>query len=305
MKTGRRRLPWAGLREEAEMDGEGVTVASSVDHETATGGAVGANGHAVAAVGAGARDRVDLVGGGRGRRRWGAVGRALSSLTRLRAHVIAGAVGATAGAIVPVGIITRCSFGATGGALAIAALVDVRTHRLPNRLVAIAAAAAVVGTTCDGVITAARVASSGAPPDPTGGVLHGAVSGMTGGDPAANVATRIAVTMVAALVGAVGGALMAGLPMLVVHLSRGVGMGDVKAAAAIGASAALVAWWAAPLACAVAALGAAAFGAVARRPRVALGPCLVVGWWTAVVVAAVTTSSVVSSARAFLGELSW
>lgn len=81
-----------------------------------------------------------------------------------------------------------------------------------------------------------------------------------------------------AMVRAAIGAVLAGGSMLVVHLSRGVGMGDVKMAAVIGASAGTVALTAAPMAVAVAALAAAAHGLWSRRQRMALGPALWFGW---------------------------
>jgi leader peptidase (prepilin peptidase)/N-methyltransferase len=83
--------------------------------------------------------------------------------------------------------------------------------------------------------------------------------------------------------GAVVGALVAGGAMLLVRLIRGVGMGDVKMAFAIGLSVGPLGLFAAPLAIAVAALVAAAYGTAAHRARLALGPSLWFGW--AVVVA--------------------
>ncbi|MEZ5274228.1 MAG: prepilin peptidase [Ilumatobacteraceae bacterium] len=74
-----------------------------------------------------------------------------------------------------------------------------------------------------------------------------------------------------------GGAI-AGLAMLTVHLTRGVGLGDVKLAAAIGLSTGSLALIAAPLAIAVAAAGAAASGFVTGRRRLPLGPALWAGW---------------------------
>lgn len=66
--------------------------------------------------------------------------------------------------------------------------------------------------------------------------------------------------------------------MLVVHLSRGVGLGDVKLAAVVGASCGTSALAAAPLAIAVAAIAAAATGLLTRRTRLPLGPSLWAGW---------------------------
>ncbi|MBI4933156.1 MAG: prepilin peptidase [Actinobacteria bacterium] len=88
------------------------------------------------------------------------------------------------------------------------------------------------------------------------------------------------------LASVLGGAI-AGASMLVVRLTRGVGMGDVKAALVIGASAGSVALIAAPVAVAVTSFVAAAYGLLSHRARVPLGPSLWVGW----VVALFGTSS--------------
>lgn len=74
------------------------------------------------------------------------------------------------------------------------------------------------------------------------------------------------------------GALGAGLPLLIVRLHRGLGMGDVKLAAVLGATAGLVHPLAAPTALAIGAFAAGMTGLVARRQRLALGPSLWVGW---------------------------
>lgn len=76
----------------------------------------------------------------------------------------------------------------------------------------------------------------------------------------------------------VAGMVLAGGLMLLVRLSRGVGMGDVKMAGVVGASSGSVALVAAPLALAVAALVASVYGLLARRRRVPLGPALWFGW---------------------------
>lgn len=86
-------------------------------------------------------------------------------------------------------------------------------------------------------------------------------------------------TMNAALLTcAASGTVLAGGVMLLVRMTRGVGMGDVKMAAVIGASTGATTVVAAPLAIAVAALVAVAYGLLARRQRVPLGPALWVGW---------------------------
>lgn len=119
-----------------------------------------------------------------------------------------------------------------------AALVDVHERKLPNRLVAIAAMASVLGALATGHPTT---------------VAHCAVGG------------------------AVAGSLL-----MLVRLARGVGMGDVKMAAAIGASVGTLHAMAAPLAIAITAFVAAIYGTMARRARVALGPALWFGWAVAV-----------------------
>lgn len=81
------------------------------------------------------------------------------------------------------------------------------------------------------------------------------------------------------------GGLLAGGAVLAVHLVRGVGLGDVKAAAVVGASAATIAVVAAPVAVAVTAVVAATWGAVMRRQSLPLGPSLWVGWAVALVAA--------------------
>lgn len=80
------------------------------------------------------------------------------------------------------------------------------------------------------------------------------------------------------LLGAVLGGSIAGASMLIVRLTRGVGMGDVKAAIVVGASAGSVTLVAAPVAIAVTSFVAAAYGLLAHRSRVPLGPSLWIGW---------------------------
>ena len=74
------------------------------------------------------------------------------------------------------------------------------------------------------------------------------------------------------------GMLLGGGLMLLVRLTRGVGMGDVKMAAVVGASAGAVALMAAPVALAVASFAGATFGVITRRQRLPLGPALWLGW---------------------------
>jgi prepilin peptidase CpaA len=82
----------------------------------------------------------------------------------------------------------------------------------------------------------------------------------------------------ATLVASLLGGMIAGGSMLVVHLTRGVGMGDVKAAAVVGASAGSVVLVASPIAIAVSAVAAAMYGLAAHRVRLPLGPSLWLGW---------------------------
>ena len=128
---------------------------------------------------------------------------------------------------------TRLASAAVGVLLAAAAVVDVREHRLPNRLVGAAFVVALGGAA-------------------------------TSGD--------------AAVVAAAVGALLAGGLLLGVYLTRGVGMGDVKAAAAIGMALGPAGWWASPAAIAVAATTASIYGSARRVRRLPFGPSLVLGW---------------------------
>jgi leader peptidase (prepilin peptidase)/N-methyltransferase len=80
------------------------------------------------------------------------------------------------------------------------------------------------------------------------------------------------------VVGSAVGATIAGGSMLLVRAGRGLGMGDVKMAAAMGLGLGSVHVIAAPLAIAVAAFAASLFGAMAHRRRLVLGPSLWLGW---------------------------
>lgn len=82
----------------------------------------------------------------------------------------------------------------------------------------------------------------------------------------------------ALMVSAVSGLVIAGGLMLLVRLTRGIGMGDVKMAAVVGASVGAVNVRAAPIAIAVAALAAATYGFLSHRTRLPLGPALWLGW---------------------------
>lgn len=151
-----------------------------------------------------------------------------------RAVLAACATAVAAGTAAPLPASLRVAVAATGVLLAVAALVDVHEHKLPNRLLAMALAATAVG-----------LAASGKLP-----LLNRAALGLV----------------------------LAGGLMLFVRLTRGVGMGDVKMAAVVGATTAPTAVVAAPLAIAVAALVASGYGVMAHRSRLALGPALWLGW---------------------------
>ena len=79
-------------------------------------------------------------------------------------------------------------------------------------------------------------------------------------------------------------------PLLVVRLHRGIGMGDVKFAAVLGAAGGLVSPWVAPFTVLVGALASGTAGALTGRHRLALGPW----WWAAWV--AVTVAALVADA---------
>jgi leader peptidase (prepilin peptidase)/N-methyltransferase len=77
---------------------------------------------------------------------------------------------------------------------------------------------------------------------------------------------------------ALAGGGIGGMVMLAVCLTRGVGMGDVKMAAVVGAGTGAFTLAAAPLAIAIAALSATTYGLLARRRALVLGPSLWLGW---------------------------
>lgn len=88
----------------------------------------------------------------------------------------------------------------------------------------------------------------------------------------------------AVLLDAVLGLLAAGGLMLSVRITRGVGMGDVKMAAVVGASAGActTSVLAPATAIAIAALVGAIYGFVSNRRRVPFGPALWFGWAVAI-----------------------
>lgn len=125
----------------------------------------------------------------------------------------------------------RATTAIVGVLFATAALVDVQEHRLPNRLLAAATVAALVGAVLEHRLGSALI-----------------------------------------------GLVIAGGLMLLVRTRRGVGLGDVKMAAAVGASVGTGAVVAAPVSLAVASFVAASAGLVMRRQRLPLGPSLWLGW---------------------------
>lgn len=134
----------------------------------------------------------------------------------------------------PGGAATVVAIMAAVGLLGAAAVHDLRTHRIPNRLLAWSAGGTVAAAALGGV--------------PTLGVV------------------------------ALGG-LLAGGPMLLVLLARGIGMGDVKMAGVIGGTGGLVHPLVGPASVMVMAFAVAVTGAVTGRRRWALGPWL----WSAFV----------------------
>lgn len=119
--------------------------------------------------------------------------------------------------------------------------------------------------------------------------------------------------LAAALASALGGALLttdgavvldallgmviAGALMLCVRLTRGVGMGDVKMAAVVGASAgaSTTSLLAPTTAIAIAALAASAYGLIAKRQRLPLGPSLWFGWVSAIALVSIVNVTAVLS----------
>lgn len=103
---------------------------------------------------------------------------------------------------------------------------------------------------------------------------------------AAALAGAFAASSVSTLIAAAIGMLLGGGLMMLVHLSRGVGMGDVKMAGVVGVSVGAVEVNAVPVAIAVAAFVAAAYGLAAHRRRLPIGPALWFGWAVALAVCA-------------------
>ena len=128
--------------------------------------------------------------------------------------------------------------GVAGAILAVAALVDLHERRLPTVLLAGAMGSAVVGVGCHASIAA---------------------------DPAL-------------LVALVAGGSVCGVVMLVVWCTRGIGMGDVKMAAVVGAAVAPLGVMAAPVALAIGAASAGTWGLASGRRVLPLGPFLWLGW---------------------------
>ena len=138
---------------------------------------------------------------------------------------------------------------ATGLSLAVmtaAALVDAVDHRLPNGLVAMAALPVGVA-----------------------------------------IAITAAAGSVDVALGALAGAALLGVPLLVTHLVSPVGMGfgDVKAGAVVGAAVGLVSAQLAVLTLVLALGGSAAWAVFHRRRTIPLGPGLVVGALLALAIA--------------------
>ena len=171
--------------------------------------------------------------------------------THRRAPLAAGVVGALASLAVAIGVAGGPVAAVVIAALvpaAAAAVVDARTGRLPNALV-----------------FATLV--------PPVAVLSGELLTGHGGS---------------AFVSLAAGAVVFAGPILVVHLvsPAAMGFGDVKLAAALGATLGLVDPRAGLVALCLATAGTAAVGLVARRSSMPLGPGLVVGAAGALILAA-------------------
>ena len=90
-----------------------------------------------------------------------------------------------------------------------------------------------------------------------------------------------------AVLAAAAGLLGAAVPMLVVRLHRGIGMGDVKLAGVLGAAGGLVHPSLGLALVFVAALTSGLYGTVRRTARLALGPWLWTAWSTVTTIALV------------------
>lgn len=123
-----------------------------------------------------------------------------------------------------------------------AAIVDLHEHRIPNRLLLWSASAVVAAS-------AWLVATDGFG-------VHGY--------------RRLAAVAASSLA--------AGVPMLVVRLQRGLGMGDVKLAFVLGAAGGLVHPALGAVTVFGASLSAGLYGVIRRRTRLALGPWLWAAW---------------------------
>ena len=140
-----------------------------------------------------------------------------------------------------------------------AAIVDLHEHRIPNRLLSWSAGA---------VVAAA--------------VWFAATDGF-------GAQSRHHLAAIAA------GALAAGVPMMVVRLQRGLGMGDVKLAFVLGGAAGLVHPLLGVATVFGAALGAGLYGLFRHRTRLALGPWLW-GAWVVSLTAALAHAALAGSA---------
>ncbi len=153
-----------------------------------------------------------------------------------------------------------------------AALVDLHEHRLPNRLlrlstrtVALAAVVIILGRS----IAAGRSNGSGLSD----------LSSLSG---------EAFSTVALVGIGAIGG----GLPLLIVLLQRGIGMGDVKLAAVLGAAGGLVHPGVGLATVALMAIAASSYAVIRRQRALALGPWLWGAWVVAVIAACITTGPV-------------
>lgn len=143
-----------------------------------------------------------------------------------------------------------------GGCAGAAAAIDLELRRVPNRLAAVVFGAGLVAST---------------------GLMWGDGVPAAAADRVSEHLERLALGVAVAVTGCV----LAGMPMLLVRIVRGLGMGDVKLAGALGASLMARGWWVPLAAVAVAAAAAATAGGIMGRTAMPLAPFLAIGWLAA------------------------
>lgn len=143
-----------------------------------------------------------------------------------------------------------------GGCAGAAAAIDLEFRRVPNRLATVVFGAGLVAST---------------------GLMWGDGVPAAAADRVSEHLERLALGVAVAVTGCV----LAGMPMLLVRIVRGLGMGDVKLAGALGASLMARGWWVPLAAIAVAAAAAATAGGILGRTAMPLAPFLAIGWLAA------------------------